>query len=327
MKRSRFSSGSSTSVDDDGGAVSAKSPDGAPARDGDGDDDAGDDDLENVPDDSPETKTNTEWVTQQIDARLPMPPRRVAGVSPPEPVSAASLAWAPPEESTRIHPGQVSEAEELFSTIINAIESSGASLESYDRFELLIQNPNLVSLYNQNVSRLESFILHYQDRMNPRFFERHTTTVDVDGESQRRTVTTDEMVNSNNSRGTSIANKCKRWISAIEHNPRTLFLVVHDEAHYEATAGGGADRFINDDVVRTSPNVITLFVSATPYNLLTTDSQIPLCNIHTWQNDGGDADDTGWMYYGLRFVRAYLKSVNGCFVVKSGRVRESSDVL
>ena len=96
------------------------------------------------------------------------------------------------------------------------------------------------------------------------------------------------------------------WKEYILANPKTLFLFVHDEAHWYATANKegaapgawqeatGADMWINDDVIRLQLNVVTLFVSATPYNLLTRRSQVPENNTKLWFTPGDDS-----RYYGL----------------------------
>lgn len=58
---------------------------------------------------------------------------------------------------------------------------------------------------------------------------------------------------------------------------------------------GTAGYFINDELLRTSPNVYTLFVSATPYNLLTVDTQVPVENEHQWFTP-----NEATTYYGLQ---------------------------
>ena len=66
-----------------------------------------------------------------------------------------------------------------------------------------------------------------------------------------------------------------------EEQENTLHVIIHDEAHYAATYNGGAHLMLNDDDVRCPKknNVITLCVSATPYNLQTNMSQIPEQNL------------------------------------------------
>jgi hypothetical protein len=260
------------------------------------------DDLENADDDAAETKTWTQLVNKLIkDNSLTTTPIDVAMVQPDEP--DPPLVRSPLlDETAMIHDGQKKEAEELMARIAKAMDKSNKPIDSFNRFEILIQNPNLISLYNQNVSRLESLILNYQKEMNPRFLDQYTsTTADGDFENERRTVNTVQgMVNTNHKSSKKSETVRDQWIQKIDANPNTLFLVIHDEAHYEATKGGGADLFINHPATRKNPNVVTLFVSATPYNLVTADSQVPESNIHKWKYDGS-ADGSGCMkYFGLK---------------------------
>ena len=68
-------------------------------------------------------------------------------------------------------------------------------------------------------------------------------------------------------------NDLKKRITTEEDE--TLFLVIHDEAHYSPIKGNLVDRFINDPTVSNANNLILLQVSATPYCLLTKNSRIP----------------------------------------------------
>merc|ERR1719342_226055 len=54
-----------------------------------------------------------------------------------------------------------------------------------------------------------------------------------------------------------------------------MFFIVHDEAHYAPIKGSNADKLINNQNVCNAENVILLQVTATPYNLLTSNSRIP----------------------------------------------------
>ena len=76
----------------------------------------------------------------------------------------------------------------------------------------------------------------------------------------------------------------------------TLFLVVHDEAHYEATRDPtkkketAVNTFMNSEIILKSKNVVTLLVSATPYNLVSTNSRIPKDNIIDWMTSDREED-------------------------------------
>jgi hypothetical protein len=261
------------------------------------------DDPEDIDEDVPATVAWTEWVCERVAENVVIPEGTHGAPPPPPPPPRVSKSPQVDKPEYEIHLGQKVEADGLMKKIEAAMAKSGKSFDDYDRFELLIQNPNLLSLYNQNVSRLKSFIRHCQ-KDEPRFFQRCTsTTCDGDGANEQLVVNTEGLVNTNHksSRAESKCDKLRdEWIRKIERDRRTLFLVVHDEAHYEATKGGGADKFVNHDIVRKSSNVITLFVSATPYNLLTGDSQIPVDNIHAWKYDESSVHvDSDMKYFGL----------------------------
>lgn len=74
----------------------------------------------------------------------------------------------------------------------------------------------------------------------------------------------------------------------------TLFLVIHDEAHYEATRDPkketAVNNFINSETVLKSENVVTLLVSATPYNLVSNNSRIPEDNVIDLMASDGEQD-------------------------------------
>ena len=89
----------------------------------------------------------------------------------------------------------------------------------------------------------------------------------------------------------------------IRANKDTLFLLIVDEAHsWSGVAGKSAyDKFVNgpfdaDGPMRLAENAITLFVSATPYNLQTGNSQVPVDNEHDML---GEDEPGGVSYYGL----------------------------
>jgi len=86
-------------------------------------------------------------------------------------------------------------------------------------------------------------------------------------------------------------------------HPNTLFLVVHDEAHWQAT-DANKNKYVNDPVLVNAANVVVLCVSATPYNLCTHNSRIPDAHVTTWVS--ADSDEPS-RYYGLR---EYIDATN-----------------
>ncbi|KAJ1483892.1 hypothetical protein T484DRAFT_1895221, partial [Baffinella frigidus] len=57
--------------------------------------------------------------------------------------------------------------------------------------------------------------------------------------------------------------------------PRTLFVVIDDESHWNVNKGGVHCKWVNDARLCGSANVLILLCSATPYNNLTRESRIP----------------------------------------------------
>ena len=84
---------------------------------------------------------------------------------------------------------------------------------------------------------------------------------------------------------------------------KTLFFIVHDEAHFAPVKFNLVDQFINDPEVSQSPNLILLQVSAPPYCLVTKNSRIPDENCLNWFSKE-DASD----YFGIKdFVKNTLE--------------------
>ncbi|CAM9276681.1 unnamed protein product [Phaeothamnion confervicola] len=85
--------------------------------------------------------------------------------------------------------------------------------------------------------------------------------------------------------------------------PDTLCVVIADECHYAPTKGGAHDKFVNDADLCNAENVVTLLVSATPYNCLTKDTRIMRSNVQKWFEEGEQGSST---YVGLDF---YLDTI------------------
>jgi hypothetical protein len=237
-------------------------------------------------------------------------PRRAA-VANPEAVRRASG-----QGGTAVHPKQMDVAQNLFKRIQKKIDT-----REFKRFAFAIQVPDLNSLYRQTISRLEKYIVEIQKTKNEKFFSRYGS----DG-----TGGVGELVYK--PAGTGAKAELEQWKERIISEKETLFLFIHDEAHYQATfksgdstwKSGAADKWINDDTIRLSPNVVTLFVSATPYNLLTQNSQVPLDNFECWQSgeDDGPPASGGARYYGLK---SYKENPGDGYTAKPGCITDDRD--
>jgi hypothetical protein len=69
-----------------------------------------------------------------------------------------------------------------------------------------------------------------------------------------------------------------------EENKHVLYLIIADECHWGACKDSAHDVFVNDAALNKQLNFMTLLVSATPYNNLSTCSRIPECY---FKNDSG----------------------------------------
>ena len=80
-------------------------------------------------------------------------------------------------------------------------------------------------------------------------------------------------------------------------NPAVLFVLIADECHWGPTVGGEHDRFVNDPELIEAANVLTLLVSATPYNVLTRNSRID--QTRDSDNEGSDRGNViRWFTHG-----------------------------
>eukprot|EP00698_Gefionella_okellyi_P002437 TRINITY_DN1229_c0_g1_i12.p1 TRINITY_DN1229_c0_g1~~TRINITY_DN1229_c0_g1_i12.p1 ORF type:complete len:1460 (-),score=316.30 TRINITY_DN1229_c0_g1_i12:1974-6353(-) len=71
--------------------------------------------------------------------------------------------------------------------------------------------------------------------------------------------------------------KSSKWadfLASAKQNEDTLHVLLVDECHYGIVKGGCADAFINAPDVKACPNIVHVLISATPFAVLTADSQI-----------------------------------------------------
>jgi hypothetical protein len=181
-----------------------------------------------------------------------------------------------------VHPPQKARAHELFDKVKAAVQTG-----KYSRIEFRLHGPNLNSLQKQNVDRLEAFARDYRRIFGDAFLEGRVSI---------------KSFAMQNNFGKDQQGKRDALFEEIKKNPETLFLMICDEAHHAATTLTGS--FINHDTLRCSTNVITLFVSATPYNMMTTESQIPASNVVTWKDSKADGISSDSIpYRGLPFFQ------------------------
>jgi hypothetical protein len=161
-------------------------------------------------------------------------------------------------------------------------------------FEFYIQLPNLISLFNQTEQRLVEFVKECQSNHPDKDFFRMFGEWDSESEFVRGSL----KLLYRSCQGLQERQSFDTMKQRIKDRPKALFLIILDEAHAGPTKDGQADKFINDDYIRNAKNVVTLFVSATPFNLLSRQSQVPVKNEIRWDDSSGPATP-GPTYYGM----------------------------
>ena len=141
---------------------------------------------------------------------------------------------------------------------LHDIQSESDMLKTFKDFKFLILLPNRVSLDTQTKSRLTA----------------------VQEEFPESCITTED--HSNVLRiclGSEMQRAWDNFIKEAERNPNKLYLVIHDECHWASGENQSAFKFMGfpegdyhytrDEEQKLLPNLFTLMVSATPYNIYT----------------------------------------------------------
>ena len=100
-------------------------------------------------------------VVQQLEEGVPVPKKRDF---PSSQVEKAQCKHC--HEIHGAHLKQCEVARRLFEKMIDGIQSMGSKSSAFDDFEVFILVPNLNSLYNQTVTRLEKFRKDIQSKKN-----------------------------------------------------------------------------------------------------------------------------------------------------------------
>eukprot|EP00658_Telonema_sp_P-2_P015142 TRINITY_DN1580_c0_g1_i11.p1 TRINITY_DN1580_c0_g1~~TRINITY_DN1580_c0_g1_i11.p1 ORF type:complete len:1156 (-),score=118.62 TRINITY_DN1580_c0_g1_i11:494-3961(-) len=271
-----------------------------------GEDDAGTttqaSDIEAVDDDTAHEEdvsfTETQMHVSEIEKLFQPPPRSTAELPQLRPSKR-------PQPETQSNPPigahqyekQETIARDLLKKMQDVLAQTGSS-SAYTNVQFFIQLPDLNSIYTQTVERVDEYLKKYREDGNPGFFAGWSAEQVV---YKASLATKSNKVNKQIKQ--SLSSNTQHMVQGIrrriQDQPSTLFIIIHDEAHWAATRGGAADLCINDTVMLRD-NVLTLFVSATPYNLLTADSQVPMENELNWFEPGEDTK-----YYG---ITDYLKA-------------------
>ena len=133
------------------------------------------------------------------------------------------------EPEVLVHSTQEAVAERLLKCIEDAFTSMpDVSLNDFHDLHLLMQGPNSNNLDYQTKRRLSEFIIGYGDSHGLRMSQFSTDSgMEVDG--------LDTLVNAciyKNQDNSESPEIFRKLMKLIEEKPETLFLVIHDEAHW-----------------------------------------------------------------------------------------------
>ncbi|XP_007895260.2 protein GREB1 [Callorhinchus milii] len=200
------------------------------------------------------------------------------------------------KEESQIHPIQLAVARKLLSHICAIADSSTQNLDlgSFEKVDFLILVPPSEVTYQQTVLRVrqsgilvelgleaESAVSHCAERY----------VMKLTSEAQR---------------------KFDAFRQRALQNPYTLFILIHDHAHWDLTSGealpqseaslGLADRILNCKDMKEALNVLTLHVTSFPFSLQTQQTHISPYNEIHWPlpcNNRVDLYHENNKYFGL----------------------------
>uniref|UniRef100_A0AAY4ACH7 Protein GREB1 n=1 Tax=Denticeps clupeoides TaxID=299321 RepID=A0AAY4ACH7_9TELE len=184
-----------------------------------------------------------------------------------------------------IRPIQLAVARKLLSHVCAIADSSTQNLDlgSFDKVEFLICIPPSEVTFHQVVSHLwNSNVLQElgldHDCLSIKEAEQYVVKLDPDA-----------------------VGKIEHLIQKSKMNPYTLYILVHDHAHWDISSGtyGGSDsgrpglvdRLLNCRQICDAPNILTLHVTSFPFALQTQNTRIsPYNEIHWPSTFSNDAD-------------------------------------
>ncbi|XP_069092047.1 protein GREB1 isoform X2 [Pleurodeles waltl] len=206
-----------------------------------------------------------------------------------------------------IRPSQIAMAQKLLSHICSIADSSTLNLDlgSFEKVDFLICVPPSEVTYQQTLFHLAySGVLSElgleKDHLTKQRMEQYVTKLDSDAQT-----------------------KFKAFLHRSMQNPHTLFLLIHDHAHWDLGSStvhspypqadisvGLVDRLLNCREVKEASNIVTLHVTSFPYALQTQFTHISPYNEIHWPptySHGVDLYQETKKYFGLsEFVESTL---------------------
>ncbi|XP_077167028.1 protein GREB1 isoform X8 [Paroedura picta] len=210
-------------------------------------------------------------------------------------------------ERHRIRPFQLAVAQKLLSHVCSIADSSTQNLDlgSFEKVDFLICVPPSEVTYQQTLFHLwhSGVLLELgleKEHLTKQRVEQYVVKLDTEAQT-----------------------KFKTFLQNSMQNPHTLFVLIHDHAHWDLVssavhslypqsdpAAGLVDRLLNCREVKEAPNIVTLHVTSFPYALQTQHTRISPYNEIHWPslyNNGADLYHENKKYYGLsEFVESTL---------------------
>ncbi|XP_009669687.1 protein GREB1 isoform X2 [Struthio camelus] len=209
-------------------------------------------------------------------------------------------------ERHQIRPFQLAVAQKLLSHICSIADSSTQNLDlgSFEKIDFLICVPPSEVTYQQTLFHLwhSGILLELgleKEHLTKQRVEQYVMKLDVEAQI-----------------------KFKIFLQNSMQNPHTLFVLIHDHAHWDLMSAmhslypqtelstGLVDRLLNCREVKEAPNIVTLHVTSFPYALQTQHTHISPYNEIHWPSsysNGVDLYHENKKYFGLsEFIESTL---------------------
>ncbi|XP_009072023.1 PREDICTED: protein GREB1 [Acanthisitta chloris] len=231
-----------------------------------------------------------------------------ASVNKPTAVNGTGTAVCTSYEIERhqIRPFQLAVAQKLLSHICSIADSSTQNLDlgSFEKIDFLICVPPSEVTYQQTLFHLwhSGILLELgleKEHLTKQRVEQYVMKLDAEAQI-----------------------KFKVFLQNSMQNPHTLFVLIHDHAHWDLMSAmhslypqtelstGLVDRLLNCREVKEAPNIVTLHVTSFPYALQTQHTHISPYNEIHWPSsysNGVDLYHENKKYFGLsEFIESTL---------------------
>nr|XP_025034989.1 protein GREB1 isoform X3 [Pelodiscus sinensis] len=221
-------------------------------------------------------------------------------------ITGAAVCTSYNVERHQIRPFQLAVAQKLLSHVCSIADSSTQNLDlgSFERVDFLICVPPSEVTYQQTLFHLwhSGVLLELgleKEHLTKQRMEQYVVKLDADAQT-----------------------KFKVFLQNSMQNPHTLFILIHDHAHWDLASSvhclypqadpsvGLVDRLLNCREVKEAPNVLTLHVTSFPYALQTQHTHISPYNEIHWPSsysNGIDLYHENKKYFGLsEFIESTL---------------------